>query len=320
MTVATVGCDLRPSTRVVLIKGYDERGIVWYTNYESRKGRQLAGNPLRRCSSTGWSSSAWCASRHRRKVSDARATSALPAARSTRASAPGPARKTRSSRPGAYRGRQCRQFGAIHAHAPSPTPLGWLPPPTRAMGVLAGRKAACTTGCATGAMEPNGYANAWHRKQAIGLVNQVKGAFCVPTLRRILGTHDKGDNAMQSEKTPHKLPQTASRAKKPLHHRCLARYWPGDCQSALRDGAHIVIVAKPPRPTPNCPAPSTAQPLKSRPQAGAPTAGRGHPRRGRRTGGRGQSGGRNLWRIRHPGQQRQRHQPDRHRSHAHEAL
>jgi pyridoxamine 5'-phosphate oxidase len=30
---------------VVLIKGYDERGIVWYTNYESRKGQALAGNP-----------------------------------------------------------------------------------------------------------------------------------------------------------------------------------------------------------------------------------------------------------------------------------
>lgn len=45
MTVATVGSDLRPSTRVVLIKGYDENGIVWYTNYDSRKGRELAGNP-----------------------------------------------------------------------------------------------------------------------------------------------------------------------------------------------------------------------------------------------------------------------------------
>ena len=45
MTVATVGCDLRPSTRVVLIKGFDERGIVWYTNYDSRKGQELAGNP-----------------------------------------------------------------------------------------------------------------------------------------------------------------------------------------------------------------------------------------------------------------------------------
>jgi pyridoxamine 5'-phosphate oxidase len=46
MTLATVGSDLRPSTRVVLIKGYDERGIVWYTNYDSRKGRELAGNPF----------------------------------------------------------------------------------------------------------------------------------------------------------------------------------------------------------------------------------------------------------------------------------
>jgi pyridoxamine 5'-phosphate oxidase len=45
MTLATVGHDLRPSTRVVLIKGFDERGIVWYTNYQSRKGRELAGNP-----------------------------------------------------------------------------------------------------------------------------------------------------------------------------------------------------------------------------------------------------------------------------------
>ena len=46
MTLATVGSDLRPSTRVVLIKGYDVRGIVWYTNYDSRKGRELAGNPF----------------------------------------------------------------------------------------------------------------------------------------------------------------------------------------------------------------------------------------------------------------------------------
>ena len=45
MTLATVGPDGRPSTRVVLIKGCDERGIVWYTNYDSRKGRELAANP-----------------------------------------------------------------------------------------------------------------------------------------------------------------------------------------------------------------------------------------------------------------------------------
>jgi len=46
MTLATVGSDLRPSTRVVLIKGVDARGVVWYTNYTSRKGQELAGNPF----------------------------------------------------------------------------------------------------------------------------------------------------------------------------------------------------------------------------------------------------------------------------------
>ena len=45
MTLATVGSNLRPSTRVVLIKGFDARGIVWYTNYQSRKGQELSGNP-----------------------------------------------------------------------------------------------------------------------------------------------------------------------------------------------------------------------------------------------------------------------------------
>ncbi|MBK6615715.1 pyridoxamine 5'-phosphate oxidase [Ottowia sp.] len=46
MTLATVGSDLRPSTRIVLVKGFDARGLVWYTNHDSRKGRELAGNPL----------------------------------------------------------------------------------------------------------------------------------------------------------------------------------------------------------------------------------------------------------------------------------
>ncbi len=46
MTLATVGADGRPSTRVVLIKGFDAAGIVWYTNYNSRKARELAATPF----------------------------------------------------------------------------------------------------------------------------------------------------------------------------------------------------------------------------------------------------------------------------------
>jgi pyridoxamine 5'-phosphate oxidase len=45
MTLATVDAQGRPSTRIVLLKGYNEHGLVWYTNYESRKGRELAANP-----------------------------------------------------------------------------------------------------------------------------------------------------------------------------------------------------------------------------------------------------------------------------------
>jgi len=45
MSVATVGKNGRPSSRIVLIKQYDERGFTWYTNYQSQKGQQLAENP-----------------------------------------------------------------------------------------------------------------------------------------------------------------------------------------------------------------------------------------------------------------------------------
>ncbi|MFL5356898.1 pyridoxamine 5'-phosphate oxidase [Archangium sp.] len=43
MVVASVGPDGRPSTRVVLLKDFDARGFVFYTNLESRKGRELLG-------------------------------------------------------------------------------------------------------------------------------------------------------------------------------------------------------------------------------------------------------------------------------------
>lgn len=45
MTLATCTLDGRPSARIVLLKGYDERGFTFFTNYESRKGHELAANP-----------------------------------------------------------------------------------------------------------------------------------------------------------------------------------------------------------------------------------------------------------------------------------
>jgi pyridoxamine 5'-phosphate oxidase len=45
LTLATVDKGGQPSVRVVLLKGIDERGFIFYTNYQSRKGRELADNP-----------------------------------------------------------------------------------------------------------------------------------------------------------------------------------------------------------------------------------------------------------------------------------
>jgi pyridoxamine 5'-phosphate oxidase len=45
MTLATADAEGRPSARTVLLKGVDERGFAFFTNYESRKGRELAANP-----------------------------------------------------------------------------------------------------------------------------------------------------------------------------------------------------------------------------------------------------------------------------------
>jgi pyridoxamine 5'-phosphate oxidase len=45
MTLATVGVDGRPTARIVLLKGFDERGFVFFTNYASRKGSDLASHP-----------------------------------------------------------------------------------------------------------------------------------------------------------------------------------------------------------------------------------------------------------------------------------
>jgi len=46
MALATAAPDGRPSVRMVLLKGFDERGFVFFTGYRSRKGRELAENPF----------------------------------------------------------------------------------------------------------------------------------------------------------------------------------------------------------------------------------------------------------------------------------
>ena len=46
MTLATVGADGRPSTRIVLVKSFDASGLLFFTNYASRKGRELEANPF----------------------------------------------------------------------------------------------------------------------------------------------------------------------------------------------------------------------------------------------------------------------------------
>lgn len=46
MTLATVSADGKPSTRMVLLKGHDSQGFVFYTNYTSQKGRELLANPF----------------------------------------------------------------------------------------------------------------------------------------------------------------------------------------------------------------------------------------------------------------------------------
>ena len=139
MTVATVGSDLRPSTRVVLIKGYDAQGIVWYTNYASRKGRELAGNPFAALQFH------WVELERVvriegvvEKVSDRRKRRLFqePSAGQPHRRLGQPAK--RGDRQPHRAGDQRRQVRrAVPAAAAAPSALGRLPTETRALGVLA---------------------------------------------------------------------------------------------------------------------------------------------------------------------------------------
>lgn len=46
MTLATVTADNKPNARIVLLKGYNENGFVFYTNYNSKKGKEIERNPF----------------------------------------------------------------------------------------------------------------------------------------------------------------------------------------------------------------------------------------------------------------------------------
>ena len=72
MTLATADADGKPAARTVLLKSFDQSGFVFFTNYESRKGRELAGNPRgtrreRACCVALFLARARAASSHRRQ-------------------------------------------------------------------------------------------------------------------------------------------------------------------------------------------------------------------------------------------------------------
>ena len=91
MTLATVGPDGMPAARMVLLKGVDERGFVFYTNFESRKGQHLIDHP-KAALCLHWKS----LRRSVRvegpveQVTDAEADAYSPPARAAARSAPGP--------------------------------------------------------------------------------------------------------------------------------------------------------------------------------------------------------------------------------------
>ena len=83
MSLATAGGDGLPRVRTVLLKGLSARGFVFYTNFGSRKGRQLAENPVASLLFRGWRWSVRSSSPAGRTVGDdeARALFPLPSAR-----------------------------------------------------------------------------------------------------------------------------------------------------------------------------------------------------------------------------------------------
>lgn len=140
MTLATASADGRPSAQVVLLKEFDASGLVWYTNYDSRKGAELDANPVA-------SLLFFWAPLERQVRVEGRVEKVTPE-ESDAYYAVRPARQPhrrvglapvagdrQPGRAGRQRGQGC---GRARAAPAASGPLGWLPPRARGLGVLAG--------------------------------------------------------------------------------------------------------------------------------------------------------------------------------------
>ncbi len=134
MTLATADARGRPSARMVLLKSVDARGFLFFTNRESRKGRELAENPSPPCASTGRPRRSRCASRGASSSPPTPSrTPTSPPARARASSARGPRRRASPGLPRGARGPRARALVALdrprRGDAPSllvvPRPPHW---------------------------------------------------------------------------------------------------------------------------------------------------------------------------------------------------
>jgi pyridoxamine 5'-phosphate oxidase len=114
MALATVGADGQPSVRMVLLKGHDARGFVFYTNLESRKAGELIATPKAACCFTGSRCAGRCGSKARSRPS--RTMRPMPISRraaAIRSLAPGRRTSRARWRRATFRGAVRRGAGAL---------------------------------------------------------------------------------------------------------------------------------------------------------------------------------------------------------------